>query len=270
MSTATDIIAQRIGERRVAVGLVLGTGLGPLADRAVDAVSIPYSDLPGFPDAAVSGHAGALTIGTIEGVAVAIFQGREHYYENGRADAMRVPLEALQALGAKCLILTNSAGSLNPGTGPGAPMLITDHINFAGANPLIGEAGDARFVDLAGAYDQGLCARLQKVADQEGITLAKGTYMWFSGPSFETPAEIRAARVLGADAVGMSTVPETIIARRLGLKVAAISMITNLAAGMSDVALSHAQTKKVAVTGAEKIEGLVAGLIKSLGTAPLD
>ena len=270
MTAAADIIAKRIGGRRVEVGLVLGTGLGPLAERADDAVSFAYTDLPGFPDAAVSGHAGALTIGTIEGVVVAIFQGREHYYENGRADAMRAPLETLQALGAKCLVLTNSAGSLDPETGPGAPMLITDHINFAGANPLIGEAGDARFVDLAGAYDVDLRARLQKISAQEGITLAQGTYMWFSGPSFETPAEIRAARVLGADAVGMSTVPETIIARRLGLKVAAISMITNMAAGMSDVPLSHAQTKKIAIIGAEKIERLVAGLIKNLGAAPLD
>ena len=149
-------------------------------------------------------------------------------------------------------------------------MLITDHINFAGTNPLIGEVGDKRFVDLTAAYDPNLRARLVEVAEREGITLAQGTYMWFSGPSFETPAEIRAARVLGADAVGMSTVPETIIARRLGLKVAALSMITNLAAGMTAKPLSHAQTKAVAVTGAKKIERLVAGLIKSLGPAPLE
>jgi len=262
-AAAAATVRARAGGRPVALGMVLGTGLGPLAEGIDDAVAVPYGDLAGFPAAGVSGHAGQLVVGRLQGLPVAMLQGREHYYEHGRADAMRAPIATLAALGATALLLTNSAGSLRAEVGPGRAMLITDHIAFAGANPLIGEAGDARFVDLSQAYDADLRARLATAAKAEGVPLAEGVYIWFSGPSFETPAEIRAARALGADAVGMSTVPEVIIARRLGLKVAALSMITNLAAGMGGT-LSHEETKTVAAEGAKAMAALVRAFARGL------
>jgi len=238
------------------VGLVLGSGLGHLAD-AVDGVSIGYEDLPGFPHAGVSGHSPRLVVGTLEATRVAVFGGRAHYYESGRGDAMRLPLEVLAALGADTLVLTNAAGSMRPDIPPGELMLLSDHINFSGLNPLIGQPSEARFVPMKDAYDPGLRADLKAAADAEGIALEEGVYAWYSGPSFETPAEIRAIRTLGADAVGMSTVPEVILARFLGLRVAAVSTITNMAAGLSDEAISHEHTKAMAPLGAEKLERIL-------------
>jgi purine-nucleoside phosphorylase len=185
---------------------------------------------------------------------VAVLGGRAHYYERGDAGVMRAPLEALRALGAERLILTNAAGSFRPDVPPGELMLVTDHINFAGTNPLIGEATDARFVNMTDAYDPDMRRGLAAAAAAERVALAAGVYAWYSGPSFETPAEIRALKLLGADAVGMSTVPEVILARFLGLRVAAISTITNMAAGMSAEVLSHAHTKAMAPLGAAKLE----------------
>ena len=249
-------IRARAGTAPVEIGLVLGSGLGHLAD-AVEGVAIPYADLPGFPGSAVSGHNPNLVIGQLEGTRVAVFGGRAHYYEDGRADAMRLPLEVLRALGARKLILTNAAGSMRADIGPGDLMLLSDHINFSGLNPLIGEPTDARFVPMTHAYDGSMRAALAEIAEEEGIALAEGIYAWYSGPSFETPAEIRAIRTLGADAVGMSTVPEVILARFLGLRVAAVSTITNMAAGMSDENISHEHTKAMAPVGAKKLEKLV-------------
>ncbi len=256
----TKVIRDRAGNAPVAVGLVLGSGLGHLAD-AVDGVAIPYADLPGFPGSAVSGHNPNLVIGDLEGTRVAVFGGRAHYYESGRGDAMRLPLEVLKALGADRLILTNAAGSMRPDIPPGDLMLLSDHINFSGLNPLIGEPTDARFVPMTAAYDAPIRAALSEIADEEGIPLNQGVYAWYSGPSFETPAEIRAIRILGADAVGMSTVPEVILARFLGLRVAAISSITNMAAGLSDESISHEHTKAMAPVGAKKLEKLVRGYL---------
>jgi purine-nucleoside phosphorylase len=253
MMQVVEIVRARAGAEPVAVGLVLGSGLGHLAE-AVEGVAIDYAELPGFPHAGVSGHSPRLVVGRLEGARVAVLGGRAHYYERGDAGAMRAPLEALRALGAERLILTNAAGSFRPEVPPGALMLIADHINFAGANPLIGEPTDARFVDMTGAYDAGMRRGLAAAAAAEGVALAEGVYAWYSGPSFETPAEIRALRLLGADAVGMSTVPEVILARFLGLKVAAVSTITNMAAGMSAEALSHEHTKAMAPIGAAKLE----------------
>lgn len=250
------LIRDHAGEVPVEVGLVLGSGLGHLAE-AVEGVAIPYSELPGFPGSAVSGHNPKLVIGQLEGTRVAVFGGRAHYYEQGQADAMRLPLEVLKALGAERLILTNAAGSMRPDIAPGDLMLLSDHINFSGLNPLIGEPTDARFVPMTHAYDTPMRAALSEIADEEGIALPEGIYAWYSGPSFETPAEIRAIRTLGADAVGMSTVPEVILARFLGLRVAAISTITNMAAGMSDENISHEHTKAMAPVGAKKLEKLV-------------
>jgi purine-nucleoside phosphorylase len=235
------------------VGIVLGSGVGALADSVMAARSFDYGELPGFPRSGVSGHAGRLLLGRLAGVEVAVLQGRSHYYESGRSDAMRVPLAVLQALGCRHLIVTNAAGSLRKQMGPGSLMLISDHIFLGGPNPLLGETDDDRFVDLSMAYDAGLGSMLKGAAGRTGIALHEGVYMWFGGPSFETPAEIRAARILGADAVGMSTVPEVIIARRLGLLVAAISIITNSAAGLGKAPLSHAQTKTNAAGAAEAL-----------------
>ena len=180
--------------------------------------------------------------------------GRAHYYERGDAGVMRAPLETLAALGAERLILTNAAGSFRPDIPPGELMLIADHLNVAGINPLIGEPTDARFVNMTDAYDPEMRRGLAAAAAAEGLALPEGVYAWYSGPSFETPAEIRALKLLGADAVGMSTAPEVILARFLGLRVAAMSIITNMAAGMSAEVLSHEHTKAMAPLGAAKLE----------------
>jgi purine-nucleoside phosphorylase len=237
-----------------AVGMVLGSGLGGLAGAVQDAVRIPYRDIPGFPVSSVSSHAAEVVAGTLEGVPVIMFSGRVHFFESGDAAAMRPAIATLKALGCDTLILTNAAGSLRAEVGPGEIMLVTDHIAFSGRNPLIGEPSDARFVGLTEAYDARLRAALLAAAEAEGVKLAGGVYMWFSGPAFETPAEIRMARILGADAVGMSTVPEVILARFFGLRVAAVSTITNLAAGMTGAELSHDETKELAPVGAVKLE----------------
>ena len=256
-----SFIRDRAGAEPPAYGMVLGSGLGHIADQ-VDGVAIDYADLPGFPHAGVSGHNPKLVIGDLEGCRVAIFGGRAHYYESGRGDAMRLPLEVLKALGGERLILTNAAGSMHPDLDPGDLMLLSDHINFSGLNPLIGEKTDARFVPMTQAYDPDLRAALKAAGLAEDIPLMEGVYAWYSGPSFETPAEIRAIRLLGADAVGMSTVPEVILARFLGLKVAAISTITNKAAGLSDEQISHEHTKAMAPLGAAKLERILRRMLR--------
>lgn len=256
-------VRARAGAAPVRVGLVLGSGLGALAGK-VEGAAIPYADLPGFPHAGVSGHAAALTVGALAGQRVAVFGGREHYYERGNPAAMRRPLEVLKALGAEAVILTNAAGSLRADLRPGELMLLSDHINFSGLNPLIGEPTDARFVPMTAAHDPDLRAGLRAAAAAEGVALAEGVYAWYSGPSFETPAEIRAIRALGADAVGMSTVPEIILARFLGLRVAAMSVITNMAAGMSDEKISHEHTKAMAPLGAAKLERILRRYLRDL------
>ncbi|WP_371156370.1 purine-nucleoside phosphorylase [Jannaschia sp. 2305UL9-9] len=247
------LIRDRAGSEAPAYGLILGSGLGHLAER-VDGVAIDYADLPGFPHAGVSGHNPKLVIGQLGGSRVAVFGGRAHYYENGRSDAMRLPLEVLADLGAEAMIATNAAGSLRPDMPTGSLMVLSDHINFSGLNPLIGEATDRRFVPMGDAHDPAIRAALHDAAKAEDVVMHEGVYAWYSGPSFETPAEIRAIRTLGADAVGMSTVPEVILARFLGLKAAAISTITNMAAGLSDEAISHDHTKAMAPLGAAKLE----------------
>mgnify|MGYP006179936123 CR=1 FL=1 len=263
MTDLLHTVQSRAGTEPVKLGLILGSGLGHLA-HAVDGVAIPYADLPGFPHVGVSGHNPHLHIGTLEGVRVAVFGAREHYYENGNSAAMRPALDLLQALGADHLIVTNAAGSLRPDIRPGDLMLLNDHINFSGLNPLIGEKTDARFVPMTTAHDPDLRAALRDAAKAEGVALPEGVYAWYSGPSFETPAEIRAIKILGGDAVGMSTVPEVILARFLGLKVAAISTITNMAAGMSDEQISHEHTKAMAPLGAAKLERILRAYLRGL------
>lgn len=256
-------IRAKAGDAPVRVGLTLGSGLGHIAGT-VNGVEIDYADLPGFPHAGVSGHNPKLVIGDLEGVRVAVLGGRAHYYESGQADAMRLPLEVLKGLGADTMLMTNAAGSLRADIPTGDVMLLNDHINFSGRNPLIGEPTDARFVNMTDAYDPGLRTALTEAARSEGIDMKDGVYAWYSGPSFETPAEIRAIKILGADAVGMSTVPEVILSRFLGMKTAAISTITNMAAGMSDEVISHDQTKAMAPKGAAKLERILRAWLRTL------
>jgi purine-nucleoside phosphorylase len=264
---AIEILRQRgIGEF-ADLGIVLGSGLGSLADEVEGAVSIAYQDLPGFPVPTVSGHAGRLVVGKLEGQRVALFQGRGHYYERGDSKAMAVAIETFRRLGGRTLFLTNAAGGLHSEWLPPALVSITDHINFAGANPLIGLNSDARFVPLTNAYDSDLRSVLRHAALDAEIPLHEGVYMWFSGPSFETPAEIRAAKILGADLVGMSTVPEIILARLQGLRCVAVSLVTNFAAGLSGGDPTHAETKEVAAEGSASFKRLLRAFIRAHGSA---
>jgi len=263
MQSLLNQIREKAGTEPVRVGLILGSGLGHLA-QSVDGVGIDYADLEGFPHAGVSGHAPRLVIGALEGVRVAVLGGRAHYYEAGDPGAMRLPLEVMAALGAEQLILTNAAGSMRDGMAPGDLMMLSDHINFSGLNPLIGEPTDRRFVNMTEAYDREMRTALMAAARSAEVALQTGVYAWYSGPSFETPAEIRAIATLGADAVGMSTVPEVILARFLGLRCAAISTITNMAAGISAEVLSHEHTKAMAPIGAAKLERVLRHYLSAL------
>ncbi|NKN35339.1 purine-nucleoside phosphorylase [Agrobacterium sp. a22-2] len=265
MRDAIDLLVDRLNGLIPRHAVVLGSGLGSLVEEVADPVRIPYEQLPGFPVSGVSGHAGELVAGTIGGVPVIMLAGRIHYYEKGDANAMRLPIEVLKGLGVQSLILTNSAGSLREDLPPGSVMQIADHINFSGLNPLIGEGSDDRFVGMTSAYDTDLSEAMRKAAAIAGIPLATGVYMWFSGPSFETPAEIRMARILGADAVGMSTVPEVILARFFGLRVAAASVITNYGAGMTGAELSHAETKDMAPIGGKRLAAILKTMISGGG-----
>ncbi|HPS68733.1 MAG TPA: purine-nucleoside phosphorylase [Holophaga sp.] len=233
---AASFIRSRIREvPRTA--LVLGSGLGSLADELQDPVVIPYGEIPHFPAATAPGHAGRLLAGRLEGTPVLMMQGRFHRYEGHEPSRIVFPVRVLKCLGVARLLLTNASGGVQPRFQPGDFMLMTDHLNLAGCNPLVGpndEAIGPRFFDLSRAYDPALCALARRAAGELGIQLHEGVYAWFSGPSFETPAEIRMARILGADAVGMSTVPEVIAAVHCGLRVLGISCITNLAAGILD------------------------------------
>lgn len=238
---------------RPKVAVILGSGLGGFAEDVKATETISYGDLPGFPQTTVGSHAGKLVLGHVGPTKVAVLQGRAHYYERGRPDEMKAAVRLLAAAGCETLLQTNAAGSLRMDMPPGSVMAITDHINFTGVNPLFDETGNDRFVDMVDAYDPRL--RQALVAAGEGVH--QGVYIWFSGPSFETPAEIRAARVLGADAVGMSTVPETIVARHAGLRVAALSLMTNYAAGMTAEKLGHEQTIAVAREAAGRVRKLL-------------
>jgi xanthosine phosphorylase len=261
---AARVLTERAGyEPRV--GVVLGSGLGAVAEAVREPVRIDYEELPGFPRPSVEGHGGIVVAGRIGDVPVAVLQGRAHLYEGVDHDLVRTPVRALWAAGAEVLVLTNAAGSLRPELGPGRLMLISDHINMSGVNVLTGpnadELGD-RFTSLRDAYDPRLREGLRAAAGELGIELAEGVYLAVSGPTFETPAEIRAFRTLGADAVGMSTVHETIVARHCGLRVAAVSAITNFAEGMSDEPVSHEQTLRDAARAAGDLAPLITRFVE--------
>lgn len=235
--------------RRPAVGMVLGSGLGDFADTLEDAVRIPFSQIPNFPLPTVPGHVGALVFGKKQGKEVVVLQGRIHFYEGLPQSEITLPIRVLAAIGVKTLILTNAAGGVNTSFSPGDLMLISDHINYSFSNPLIGPNLDdfgPRFPDASDIYTAQLRASVQKAAASAGLRLQEGVYMMFSGPSYETPAEIRMARILGADAVGMSTVPEALVAAHCGMQVLGISCITNMAAGVLPQKLDHAEVMETA------------------------
>ncbi|MGV1750716.1 purine-nucleoside phosphorylase [Agrobacterium sp. CG674] len=256
-----DVLVDRLNGLMPRTAIVLGSGLGSLVDEVTDAIHIPYAEIPGFPESAVSGHAGELVAGYLGGQPVIMLAGRVHYYEQGDASAMRPAIEALCGIGVQSLILTNAAGSVRQDMPPGSVMQITDHINYSGMNPLIGEDSDRRFVGMTNAYDADLSIAMRNSAIRAGVPLFSGVYMWFSGPSFETPAEIRMARTLGADAVGMSTVPEVILARFFGMRIAAASVITNYGAGMTGAELSHEETKDMAPIGGKRLAAILTEMI---------
>ncbi len=267
LETAVQRSAATICQRspmRPRLAVVLGSGWQGLARGIEQPVEISYAELPAFPELGVAGHAGRLVIGRIADVEVVVLAGRKHTYENGDAAAMKGAIRTLAAIGIRTLLLTNAAGSLDPAMRPGSLMLVEDHLNLAQRTPLHGEAGSERFVDLRNAYDPALRAAALRVAQGAGQVLHRGVYAWMIGPQFETPAEIRMLQRLGAHAVGMSTVPETILARHAGVRVLALSLLTNMGCGMEDEALSHAHTLAVAAQGGAAAVRFVQALLPAL------
>lgn len=257
---AADLIGARAGELP-RVGIILGSGLGPLADEIKQPVVIPYSEIPHFPRSTVAGHAGRMVIGELAGQRVMAMQGRFHYYEGHSLLAATFPVRVMKAIGVRLLILTNAAGGLNPEFRPGDLMLITDHVNLSGQNPLIGPNDDTlgpRFPDMSQVYRHDLCQMALAVAARESIALRRGVYIWLTGPNYETPAEVRFFQRIG-DAVGMSTVPEAIVAMHSGLPVMGFSCITNVAGGNAEK-LDHAE---VMAMGA-RVAGTFARLMKAV------
>ncbi|HYV25670.1 MAG TPA: purine-nucleoside phosphorylase [Pyrinomonadaceae bacterium] len=243
------------------VAIVLGSGLGAFADELIEAIAIGYDEIPGFAHATVEGHAGRLVIGKAGNVAVAAMQGRFHFYEGYSLEEVTFPIRVLKLLGVNTLMLTNAAGSLNTELTPGSLMVISDHINLMGVNPLIGpneERFGARFPDLSVAYDPVLQSLVIDEAKAMGLSLRRGVYASLTGPSYETPAEIHMVRTLGADAVGMSTVPEAIVARHMDMRVIGISCITNLAAGVSSRPIDHSQVMEIG----ERVRGQFTELLR--------
>jgi purine-nucleoside phosphorylase len=256
---AAETIRARAGDVQPAEASILGSGLGGLATRIRDEVTIPFHEVPGFPHATVVGHAGSLIVGTLAGRRVITLAGRFHMYEGHDAALAGFPVRVLHALGARTLFVSNAAGGIKRTFRPGDLMLIRDHLNLMFRSPLVGavEPGDVRFPDLSAPYDAALAQQLRDVASELRIPLVEGVYGGLLGPTYETPAEVRMLDVLGADAVGMSTVPEVIVARTLGMRVAGISCITNLASGISPHPLSHAEVIETTNAIAERFESLV-------------
>ena len=245
---------------RPTVGMVLGSGLGDFADTLENPVRIPYTQIPNFPVPTIAGHAGALVFGKKQGKDVVVLQGRIHYYEGLSQKEITLPIRVLAAIGVKQLVLTNACGGVNLSFTPGDLMLISDHINYSGANPLIGPNLDAfgpRFPDCSDIYTARLRKIIREKAEEAGIGLQEGVYAMYSGPNYETPAEIRMFRILGADTVGMSTVPEALVAAHCGMEVVGISCITNMAAGVLPQKLSHAEVTEVAARVHDKFQHLL-------------
>jgi purine-nucleoside phosphorylase len=252
------------GGRRPRIAVLLGSGWGAFATRVQEPEVVPYAELPAFPALGVGGHGGRVVLGRLGPHEVVVLAGRQHAYETGEPTGMKGALRTLAALGVRVLVQTNAAGSLDPALPPGSAMLIADHLNLPQRSPLVGEAGDGRFVAMADAYDPALRAQAHAAAARAGLPLAEGVYAWVLGPQFETPAEIRMLQGFGARAVGMSTVPETILARHAGLRVLALSLITNMAAGLSDEVLSHAHTLAGAEAASERACTLLKAVVAAL------
>jgi purine-nucleoside phosphorylase len=266
---AAAFLRSKLGPFAPKIGVVLGSGLGAVADAVSDAVLVPYAEIPHFPQSTVEGHSGRIVAGLLGGVPIIVMQGRVHFYEGYTPQQVTFPMRVLGALGVRVVILTNASGGIKDGYRIGQLLVLSDHINFLGFNPLIGpneprfafrEGAGLRFFDMTEAYSKGLRALAQKAAEADGFTMDEGIYLAVSGPSFETPAEIRAFRTLGATLVGMSTVPETIVARHMGLEVLGISCVTNLAAGLGTTPLSHQEVFEAG----KQVEHRLAGLFKRL------
>ena len=256
---AAAAIREGSGKDESFIGLILGSGLGGLTRAITESARIPFGDIPGFPAATVAGHDGALIVGQLAGRRVAALSGRFHMYEGHPAALAAFPVRVLYALGARVLFVSNAAGGISPRLAVGDLMMISDHLNLMGTNPLVGaaEGGEVRFPDMTDAYDPGLRRTLRTTAEKLDISLREGVYAGLLGPSYETPAEVKMLRGLGADAVGMSTVPEVIVARAIGMRVAGVSCITNAAAGLTGAALSHTEVLETTTRVSVKFEALV-------------
>ena len=269
---AAAYIRERV-PMRPEIGLVLGSGLGDYADTLEDALRIAYADIPNFPVPSIPGHTGALVFGRKQGREVVVMQGRIHYYEGLPQQQITLPIRVLAALGVKTVVLTNACGGVNLQFAPGDLMLIRDHINFSGANPLIGPNLDAfgpRFPDMSDLYTASVRAAIREKAREAGIFLQEGVYAMYSGPNYETPAEIRMFRALGADTVGMSTVPEALVAGHCGMQVVGISCVTNMAAGVLPVKLSHEEVTEAASRVSAKFRKLIDLVLTVLGSEETD
>ena len=264
---AAAYVRSALGGRRPEIAITLGSGLGDLAERLDAPLTIPYKEIPHFPVSTVSGHKGQFVCGKLGGKEVLCMQGRFHYYEGYDLKQVTMPVRVMKLLGIDSLLVTNAAGGINTGFHAGTLMLIEDHLNLTGENPLIGENLDAfgdRFFDMTVAYDKEYRTLAKATAEELNIPLATGVYAWLTGPNFETPAEIRYLRTIGADAVGMSTVPEVLAARHSGIRVLGISCITNLAAGMTDNTLSHEEVKETAGRVQNEFIRLVTGIVSRM------
>lgn len=265
-NAAAESIRARLGAERPVAAVVLGSGLGGLADRIERATGVPFAEIQGFPSATVAGHAGALIAGKLAGRPVLALAGRFHMYEGHGAALAAFPTRVLHALGARTLIVSNAAGGVRRTLRPGDLMLIRDHINFMFRNPLMGpiSAGEVRFPDMSAPYDPELAALARDVARTSRIALTEGVYCGLLGPSYETPAEVRMLAFLGADAVGMSTVPEVILARSLGMRVLGISCVTNMACGLTTAPITHSEVIETTAGAAANFEQLIAGVVARL------
>jgi len=253
-------IRSRLGTDFPKTAIILGSGIGRFAERLEGARTMSYADIPGFAPSTVSGHAGTLMAGEVAGLPLAVMAGRIHLYEGHPAPAIAVPIRILRKLGVERLILTNASGGLTPEMTAGTLMIVEDHINFTGANPLIGPNDDSigpRFPDMSQAYDPQLRGLLVQAAREARVAVTSGIYLWCLGPNFETPAEVRLFASFGAHAVGMSTVPEVLAARHCGMKVAALSLVTNLAAGIAQHPLTHEETLAEAAKAYGNVESLL-------------
>ncbi|MDQ6873244.1 MAG: purine-nucleoside phosphorylase [Gemmatimonadota bacterium] len=264
---AAQAIGKRAGARKPTVAIVLGSGLGGLANAIENAVRVPFADIPGFPEVTVVGHEGAVIVGSLGGREVAALSGRFHVYEGHHAALAAFPVRVFHALGVREMFVSNAAGGISPKLAVGDLMMISDHLNLMGTNPLVGPAqeGDTRFPDMTDAYDPGFRKVLRTAAEKLDIPLREGVYAGLLGPSYETPSEVKMLRLLGADAVGMSTVPEVIVARALGIRVAGISCITNAAAGVTGAALSHAEVLETTRRVSSAFEALVSEFVARSG-----